>query len=249
VLELLADPLATRTVTAPAPPSSAAAGRSVAYDVEVCDPTQGDTYEIDTVKVSNFVTKRYFGLSGPAATTNYLGLPLDPFGVRPGGYFQYEDGSATGEINGPAVPPARKTARKILGDYRRNGRRRKRLGAQTAPGAGTPSTGGQTTVANNAARALQSAGHDRTSRNLAYGVTSMFFLLVLILVVISCICGQQGVAIDGDIKNLLFTLFGVIATGWANIIGYYFGSSAGSAQKTQAMSDALANQTAPAQAI
>ena len=44
-------------------------------------------------------------------------------------------------------------------------------------------------------------------------------------------------------KELLFTLFGVVATGWANIIGFYFGSSASSAQKSQTISTALLQKT------
>jgi hypothetical protein len=45
--------------------------------------------------------------------------------------------------------------------------------------------------------------------------------------------------VDGGVKDLLFTLLGVVATGWANIIGFCFGSSVGSAQKSQTISSAL----------
>ncbi len=41
------------------------------------------------------------------------------------------------------------------------------------------------------------------------------------------------------IRDLLFTLLGVVATGWATIIGYYFGSSSGSAQKSLILANAL----------
>jgi hypothetical protein len=60
---------------------------------ESADPVQGDSYpimatvmgETRQVLVSNFVTPPYFDRTqhGP---TNKMGLPLEPFGVRPGGY-------------------------------------------------------------------------------------------------------------------------------------------------------------------
>ncbi len=43
-------------------------------------------------------------------------------------------------------------------------------------------------------------------------------------------------------RDLLFTLLGVVATGWATIIGYYYGSSSGSAQKSLALAQALAEK-------
>ncbi len=83
------------------------------------------------------------------------------------------------------------------------------------------------------ARARQLASHDRVNEVLAYGV-SLGFLAVLLALLFGGTYVNQGVY-----KDLLFTLLGVLGTGWANIIGFYFGSSAGSAQKTQAMSAAL----------
>jgi len=73
VLELLADPRAVMTVAGPAPRG---AKKHVHYDLEVCDPTQGDTYQIDGVTVSNFVGKAYFGLTGGSGKMDHLGLPL-----------------------------------------------------------------------------------------------------------------------------------------------------------------------------
>jgi hypothetical protein len=125
VLELLADPAATLTVAGPNPKHQAP--HTVQYDVEVCDPTQGDGYSIDDVRVSNFVTPAYFGKSGGVPETNFLRLPLKPFGVRPGGYFQYEAGSSVHQIDGETVSPARVEARKSLALYRRNARRKERL--------------------------------------------------------------------------------------------------------------------------
>jgi hypothetical protein len=126
VLELLADPCAALTVAGPHP---AKAGKSARYDLEVCDPTQGDTYFIDNVKVSNFVTKRYFDLpGGTPAKTNFLGLELKPFGVRPSGYLQYEDSHGSHQIDGERLSPQRKAARAMLdvASGRTSGRRNAR---------------------------------------------------------------------------------------------------------------------------
>jgi hypothetical protein len=123
VLELLADPTAVLSVSGPAPASAGAPGQTVSYGLEVCDPTQSDTYQVDDVTVSNFVTKAYFGMVGGAAATNHLGLPLAPFGVRPHGYVQYEDSGGPHQINGERVDARRLAARAMLAQHRRNARR------------------------------------------------------------------------------------------------------------------------------
>jgi hypothetical protein len=90
VLELLADPDVNLLVVGPHPKSP----NGVALRTyEVCDPVQGDSYDIDGIAVSNFVTPLYFArLPNPTTTrTNYLNSGLDRFGVRPGGYFSYFD--------------------------------------------------------------------------------------------------------------------------------------------------------------
>jgi hypothetical protein len=128
VLELLADPSAIKTIAAPAPPGR---GGEARYDFEVCDPTQGDSYNIDGISVSNFVTKSYFGLASDTTNTNHMALSLEPFGVRPKGYFQYEVGQNTFQVNGPALSQAelsaRAEARAKMGMGRRNQRRAMRL--------------------------------------------------------------------------------------------------------------------------
>jgi hypothetical protein len=126
VLELLADPTASMTVTGPSPRNAA---RSVYFDLEVCDPTQGDSYRIDGVVVSNFVGRSYFGLHGGSGKTNFLELDLAPFGVRPKGYFQYEDAGGAHQVQGRKVS-ARMTKAKsrLMGAARRNARRATRLG-------------------------------------------------------------------------------------------------------------------------
>jgi hypothetical protein len=124
VLELLADPDAALTASGPAPKGHTG---PVHYDIEVCDPTQGDTYSIDHVVVSNFVGKSYFGLSGGSGRTNYLNLRLAPFGVRPRGYLQYERGSRAHQVYGRAVTQSQKDAKKKMQTVRRNARRIERL--------------------------------------------------------------------------------------------------------------------------
>lgn len=123
VLELLADPNARMTVAGPSP-----RGRgTVNYDLEVCDPTQGDSYQIDSVAVSNFVGRGYFGLSGGSGRSNHLDLPLAAFGVRPGGYFQYEQGAKTYQVQGDKVTKRQLAAKEKMGVGRRNARRAQRL--------------------------------------------------------------------------------------------------------------------------
>ena len=124
VLELPGDPSAVLTVNGPAP---AGVSGNVYYDLEVCDPTQGDTYTIDNVVVSNFVGRSYFGMAGGSGNSNYLNLPLVPFGVRPKGYFQYEDGGGTHQIQGELVTARQLAAKEKMGIGRRNWRRADRL--------------------------------------------------------------------------------------------------------------------------
>jgi len=124
VLELLGDPDAVLTVCGPSPRSAA---KTVYYDLEICDPTQGDTYTIDRVEVSNFVGKHYFGMSGGSGRTNHLDKRLRPFGVRPGGYLQFELSGKAHVIYGSQVTDQQKKAKKKMKQVRRNGRRAVRL--------------------------------------------------------------------------------------------------------------------------
>jgi hypothetical protein len=130
ILELLGDPQAVQTVSAPAP---GGLGGFASYDLEVADPTQGDSYAIDGVNVSNFVGRAYFGQAGGSGHTNYLNLPLAPFGVRPKGYFQWEDiTGGTNTVKGFLVTDEQFAAKKLLKSGRRNERRKQRLDAATA---------------------------------------------------------------------------------------------------------------------
>jgi hypothetical protein len=124
VLELLGDPDAAMTITGPAPNG---APSNVYYDLEVADPTQGDTYNIDNVVLSNFVGRAYFGLTGGNGQTNFLNLPLAALGVRPGGYFQYEDSTGAHQIQGRMVTAKQLAAKKLMRSGRRNERRIERI--------------------------------------------------------------------------------------------------------------------------
>ena len=119
ILELLGDPTAVLTVTGPAPKGRG----SVHYDLEVCDPTQGDSYDVDGITVSNFVGRSYFGLVGGSGHTNFLGLALKPFGVRPRGYLQYEDKTGAHQIMGEKITETQIAARQLMKTARRNTRR------------------------------------------------------------------------------------------------------------------------------
>jgi len=123
VLELLADPQANATVQGPSPKGQG----TVNYDLEVADPTQGDSYDIDNINVSNFVGKAYFGMPGGSGKTNYLNLELKAFGVRPGGYFQYEDSTGAHQVQGNKVTRRMLEAKARMGLARRNARREDRL--------------------------------------------------------------------------------------------------------------------------
>lgn len=127
VLELLADPQASARIVGPDPRTPGAP--DVAFELEVCDPTETDCYTIGSVKVCNFVTQRYFGRAGPSAATNFRGLPLAPFSARPGGYAQYHDAVGVQILDGNQVSPGQLAARVMMGAGRRNARR----AAATAP--------------------------------------------------------------------------------------------------------------------
>ena len=91
-----------------------------------------------------------------------------------------------------------------------------------------------------AARQRQIDSHDWTNRWLAFMVSGAFFSLIVLLI-FGPDTSSRGT------RDLLFTLLGVVATGWANIVGFYFGSSAGSMQKSQTIDAVLAHSSAGGQ--
>jgi hypothetical protein len=101
-----------------------------------------------------------------------------------------------------------------------------------------PVVGGGVNLDTENARQMQIKTHDKVNKNLAYIVTFGFFLLILVLIFSARVLAKPQYSGSRDI---LFTLMGVVGTGWATIIGFYFGSSAGSAQKSQTLGAALAS--------
>lgn len=64
--------------------------------LEVADPVEGDSYVIDGVRVSNFVTPRWTrpGI-GPY---DYLGILSAPLTIAPGGYMIVREGGPSGKV-------------------------------------------------------------------------------------------------------------------------------------------------------
>lgn len=93
-LELVGDPEVNLLVQGPHPSDSE---RAVFHWYEMCDAVQAETYDIDGVKVSNFVLPLYFTGGEEKGGRNdflgraYKGKTLRSFGVNPGGYVGFFD--------------------------------------------------------------------------------------------------------------------------------------------------------------
>ncbi len=88
LIELLCDPYGDRAVTAP---SLKAEQGEVDYLVEVCDPCESSTYEINDVPVSDFVTPHYYEMTDAKQSRyTFLGAIERSFGVLPGGYISWQ---------------------------------------------------------------------------------------------------------------------------------------------------------------
>ena len=93
-LELIGDPEANLLVVGPNPNDRR---RKVFHWYEMCDAVQAESYEVDNVKVANFLLPLYFTSSEERGGRNdflgrsYKGKTLESFGVNPGGYIGFFD--------------------------------------------------------------------------------------------------------------------------------------------------------------
>lgn len=63
-------------------------GRGYSVAFEACDPVEGDSYEIDGVEVSDFVTPAWYGDKNAShVSTHWLATSLAPFTLAAGGYY------------------------------------------------------------------------------------------------------------------------------------------------------------------
>ena len=96
-LEMIADPELNLLVQGPDPRDRE---KYVFHYYEVCDAVSAESYEIDGIKVSNFVLPLYFtGGDEYDGRNDFLGSvhngkTLKSFGINPGGYISFVDPSA-----------------------------------------------------------------------------------------------------------------------------------------------------------
>jgi hypothetical protein len=96
-LELLGDANVNKLAAGPDPRDPKHPDRYVLHWFEMCDAVQSESYKIDGVAVSNFVTPLYFTIGEQDAGRNdflsrvHRGRTLPSFGVNPGGYIGFLD--------------------------------------------------------------------------------------------------------------------------------------------------------------
>ena len=99
-LEIIADPELNLLVQGPDPEEPKNRDKYVFHYYEVCDAVSAESYEIDGIKVSNFVLPLYFTSGDEYDGRNdflgnvHNGKTLKSFGVNPGGYISYVDPQA-----------------------------------------------------------------------------------------------------------------------------------------------------------
>ena len=79
--------------------------------------------------------------------------------------------------------------------------------------------------------------HDATVRWLAYIVTGGFFLLIAMLGYFSSNASFEG---NNPLRDVLIAMAGVLGTGWASVVSFYFGSSVGSRTQNTTLSSIAA---------
>ncbi len=90
ILEMLVDPYGERLTAAPSIDPKHR-DHDVLYLVEVCDPCENVTYEIDGVSVSDFITPSYFDKKSKRGRYSYTRRIKRPLEVLVGGYLSWSD--------------------------------------------------------------------------------------------------------------------------------------------------------------
>lgn len=139
-LELLGDPQVNLLVKGPHPNRNE--HREVFHWFEMCDAVQTETYEIDDVRLSNFVLPLYFtGEAETGARNDFLGTraagsTLTSFGVNPGGYVGFYDPAIgdwdTYQMDGDVIAKDRMRIKGALKAARRSNRYRTQTAATLA---------------------------------------------------------------------------------------------------------------------
>jgi hypothetical protein len=102
-------------------------GNRRVYSVEVCDPVEAPTYEVNGVSVSNFITPAWFD---PLAADNEkkafdkLGLLKKPFTLLKGGYLVYSSSGKEQQEEGAEMPTWRLNAKSKNTHFARTNRRK-----------------------------------------------------------------------------------------------------------------------------
>jgi hypothetical protein len=92
-LEMLADPFGNRTLAGPPPTGSPEPVNSlsrVTYLVEVCDPCETQSYEVNGIQLSDFITSHYYDPNGATGVQySFRGAIKAPHTVLEGGYVSF----------------------------------------------------------------------------------------------------------------------------------------------------------------
>lgn len=87
-------------------------GNGWAMIQELCDPVEGDAYDLSGASVSNFVLPAYFDPVAPQGSRfDHLGKLSQPFSLDAGGYCVYEIEGKTGQQFADQVPAWKRTVK------------------------------------------------------------------------------------------------------------------------------------------
>lgn len=91
-LELITDPTVNLFVPGPDPRDPDNSDKVVLHTYESCDAVERTSYEIDGIRVSNFLTPTYFSVGDEPGTRNdFLGVGVPSFGATPGSHIAFFD--------------------------------------------------------------------------------------------------------------------------------------------------------------